>query len=110
MNLTRELVVTEKKSNNHFSKIASNYKELRTTDVDHIQYIKKQLDKKSEITIADVGCGDGRYSLEILKSIEDCYLHCIDYNENMIKYLKSYLAKTNSQIFVPEQVMLVSCH
>lgn len=91
MNLTRELVITEKKSDSHFSKIAANYKELRTTDVDHIEYIKKHIGKKSEITIADVGCGDGRYSLEILKSFKKCYLHCIDYNENMIKYLKEYL-------------------
>ena len=51
MNLTRELVVTEKKSNSHFSKIASNYKELRTTDADHIKYIKNCLGKESEITM-----------------------------------------------------------
>ncbi|MGY5150606.1 MAG: class I SAM-dependent methyltransferase [Candidatus Nitrosopumilus sp. bin_68KS] len=91
MNISRELIVTEKKSNNHFSKIASNYKELRTTDVDHIEYIKHRLDKKTKINIADIGCGDGRYSLEILKTFKNCYLHCIDYNENMILYLKKYL-------------------
>jgi ubiquinone/menaquinone biosynthesis C-methylase UbiE len=91
MNLTRELVVTEKKSNSHFSKIASNYKELRTTDVDHIEYIKKQISGKNKMNIADVGCGDGRYSLEILKHFKKCYLHCIDYNEDMIKYLEDYL-------------------
>ena len=93
MNLTPEFVVPEKKSNIHFSKIASNYKELRTTDVDHIKYIKNHLGKESKINIADIGCGDGRYSLEILKSFKNCYLHCIDYNENMIKYLKSYLTE-----------------
>jgi len=66
MNLTRELILTEPKSNNHFSKIASNYKELRTTDADHIKYIKTHLDNESELDIADIGCGDGRYSLEFL--------------------------------------------
>jgi len=71
MNLTREFVLTEPESNNHFSKIASNYKELRTTDADHIKYIKNHLDKESEIDIADIGCGDGRYSLEILKSFKN---------------------------------------
>ena len=55
MDLTRELILTEPKSNNHFSKIASNYKELRTTDVDHIKHIKNHLDKESEIDIADIG-------------------------------------------------------
>ena len=87
MNLARELALTEPKANNHFSKIASNYKELRTTDNDHIEYIKNLLDRESEINIADIGCGDGRYSLEILKSFKNCYLHCIDYNENMIQIL-----------------------
>ncbi len=91
MNIVQDLLVSENNTNDHFSKIASNYKELRTTDVDHIEYIKQIFDKKSKITIADVGCGDGRYSLEILKSFENCYLHCIDFNENMIQYLKNYL-------------------
>lgn len=93
MNIAQDLLVSENNANDHFSKIASYYKELRTTDVDHIEYIKKLLDKKSNIDIADVGCGDGRYSLEILKSFENCYLHCIDFNENMIEHLKNYLTK-----------------
>lgn len=91
MDVQQDLLVSENNANDHFSKIASNYKELRTTDVDHIEYIKKLLDKKSQINIADVGCGDGRYSLEILKSFENCYLYCIDFNENMIQHLKNYL-------------------
>ena len=44
MDLVRELILTEPKANNHFSKIASNYKELRTTDSDHIKHIKKSLE------------------------------------------------------------------
>lgn len=92
MNITKEIVIDEQKTDEHFSKIASKYKNLRTTDSDHIQHIINQLSKKSGITMADIGCGDGRYSIELLRRLEDdCYLHCIDYNENMIKYLKSYL-------------------
>ena len=92
MNITKEIVIDEQKINNHFSKIASKYKNLRTTDIDHIQYIINRLSKKSGITMADIGCGDGRYSIELLRCLkDDCYLHCIDYNENMIKYLKNYL-------------------
>jgi len=99
MNLTRELILTEPKSNNHFSNIASNYKELRTTDDHHIKHIKNHLDKESELDIADIGCGDGRNSLEILKSFKNCYLHCIYYNEKMIKYLKKYLTENKFTIF-----------
>ena len=40
MNLSREFALTEPEANNHFSKIASNYKELRTTDVEHKTYKK----------------------------------------------------------------------
>ena len=93
MKITQDLLVSENNSNDHFSKIASNYKELRTTDIDHIQHIKKILGKQGKLNIADVGCGDGRYSLEILKSFENCYLHCIDFNENMIQHLKKYLTE-----------------
>jgi ubiquinone/menaquinone biosynthesis C-methylase UbiE len=85
-------LLVQQKSNSHFSKIASKYKDLRTTDVDHIQYIVNQLSKKSKISMADIGCGDGRYSVELLKCLRnDSYLHCIDFNENMIKHLKPYL-------------------
>jgi ubiquinone/menaquinone biosynthesis C-methylase UbiE len=89
-------IIGQQKTNSHFSKIASKYKDLRTTDTDHIQYIKNQLSKKSQISMADIGCGDGRYSIELLKCLEDsCYLHCIDFNENMIKHLKTYLISQN---------------
>ena len=92
MTVKNDTVVVGKNANSHFSKIASKYKDLRTTDFDYIQHIKNRLSKKSGIRMVDVGCGDGRYSLELLKCLEDdSHLHCIDYNENMIKYLKSYL-------------------
>jgi len=84
----------------HFSTIASKYRTVRTTDTRPILYIKNQLDGKSRISIADVGCGDGRYSLELLRCLGDkCYLHCIDSNENMLKYLKDYLTEHNAMNF-----------
>ena len=96
MTLKNEVMAVEKNTNSHFSKIASKYKDLRMTDFDHIQHIKNRLSKKPGIVMADVGCGDGRYSLELLKCLEDdCYLHCIDYNEDMLKHLKSYLVDNN---------------
>ena len=100
MSINNETVVTKENAHSHFSKIASKYKDLRTTDFDHIQHIKNRLSKKSGITMADVGCGDGRYSFELLKHLEDdCYLHCIDYNESMLKHLKSYLIDNNFSNF-----------
>ncbi len=82
----KEISVTENKTYEHFSKIASKYRSLRTTDLEPILHIKNKLNRKSRINLADVGCGDGRYSLELLKCLGDkCYLHSIDSNENMLK-------------------------
>ncbi len=78
MNMKRDRVVS-KSANIHFSDIASKYRDNRTTDLEPILHIKNQLIEKSEINMADVGCGDGRYSQELLKSLGDkCYIHCID--------------------------------
>jgi len=96
----KEIAVSENKTYEHFSKIASKYRSLRTTDLEHILHIKNKLNGKSRISIADVGCGDGRYSLELLKCLGDkCYLHCIDSNENMLKQLKDYLTEQNAVNF-----------
>ena len=98
--IMKEIAVSENKTYEHFSKIASKYRSLRTTDLEHILYIKNKLNGKSRISIADVGCGDGRYSLELLKCLGDkCYLHCIDSNENMLKQLKDYLTEQNAMNF-----------
>jgi len=68
--------------------------------LEHILYIKNKLNGKSRISLADVGCGDGRYSLELLKRLGDkCYLHCIDSNENMLKNLKDYFAEQSAMNF-----------
>ncbi len=70
----------------HFSTIASKYRSVRTLDTKPISHIKNKLKEKSKINMADIGCGDGRYSLEFLRQFEDkCYMHCVDYNENMLK-------------------------
>jgi len=102
--IMKEIAVSENKTYEHFSKIASKYRSLRTTDLEHILYIKNKLNGKSRISIADVGCGDGRYSLELLKRLGDkCYLHCIDSNENMLKNLKDYFAEQNTMNFCVRQ-------
>ena len=96
MTINYGTVIAKNNADEHFSKIASEYRGLRTTDLDHIQHIKNQLSDKPGMNMADVGCGDGRYSIELLKCLQDdCYLHCIDYNESMLKHLKSYLISNN---------------
>jgi len=102
--MTKEIVISESNTYRHFSKIASKYRRLRTTDLEPIQHIKNQLNGKSRINMADVGCGDGRYSLELLKALDEkCYLHCIDSNEDMLRHLKDYLTEQNTMNFCIRQ-------
>ena len=88
----------------HFSTIASKYQSVRTLDTKPILYIKNKLQEKSKINMADVGCGDGRYSLEFLRCFDDSfYIHCVDYNENMLKSLEGHLTKQNITNFCTRQ-------
>jgi len=96
---------------NHFSTIASKYQSVRTLDIKPILHIKEKLAQKEKIKMADVGCGDGRYSLELLKSFDDSfYINCVDYNENMLESLESILENETLQTFVYDKVMQIVYH
>lgn len=76
----------------HFSKIAHKYKDLRATDLEPILFIKKKLQNLTKIEAADVGCGAGRYDVELFHYLgERLYLTCIDANENMLNELTKNL-------------------
>ena len=84
----------------HFSTIASKYRSVRTLDTKPISHIKDKLKEKSKINMADIGCGDGRYSLEFLRRFDDSfYIHCVDYNEKMLESLEDYLIEQNTTNF-----------
>lgn len=85
---------------NHFSKIAPKYRELRTTDIEPILYIKDITKDLPEIIGADVGCGTGRYSLKLFEHLgSKLRLYCIDYNEEMLKQLSEYFSLNNVKKF-----------
>jgi len=99
-NFPKEIAISEKHTYNHFSKIASKYRKLRTTDSEPILFIKNRLNGKSKMNIADIGCGDGRYSLKILQCLDDgCFLHCVDSNEDKLKHLEKYFDENQSENF-----------
>lgn len=78
----------------HFSRIAHRYRDLRTTDLEPILFIKKKLQKYSNIVAADVGCGAGRYGLKIFQHLgKKLFLYCIDANKEMLRHLTDFLIK-----------------
>ena len=63
-------------------------------DLEPILYIKNKLLDLPQIEMVDVGCGDGRYSLELFRCLGDkLHLHCIDANPEMLKQLDAYLTR-----------------
>src|SRR3989338_6841682 len=83
----------------HFSTVAERYRELRTTDIEPIIYIKEALRENSLITAADIGCGAGRYDMQLFHQFGDrLFLYCVDAKKNMLRQLQEFLGQA-----VPEK-------
>ncbi len=88
------------KMNEHFSRIASNYKGLRTTDNEPIKYIEDKLKEINSIRAADVGCGAGRYVHQLFRRLESrLFLYCIDANLAMLSTIQEFLFANAIQAF-----------
>jgi len=74
----------------HFTKLASSYSQYRTFDHEAINYITKKLASKSNIVAADIGCGDGRYSIKLMEKLRDrLSLTCVDNNYEMLRQISN---------------------
>jgi len=72
----------------HFSTVAPFYSQIRTIDLDPINYIAKKLASKSKIVAADIGCGDGRYSIKLIEKLRNrLSLTCVDVNYEMLQQI-----------------------
>ncbi len=90
--------------NKHFSNVADKYRDLRTTDLEPILYITKTLEQLSRIEAADVGCGAGRYDLQLFKHLGDrLHLNCFDANGEMLSQLEKYLSGQGINNFKTKQ-------
>lgn len=86
----------------HFSRIAQEYEDLRTTDLEPILCINKKLQNFGKIEAADVGCGVGRYDMKLFHHLrKKLYLTCIDYNKSMLNELTKKLNKHRIKNFKP---------
>ena len=72
----------------HFSQVASIYSQIRTIDYELINYIAKKLAFKQTIVAADIGCGDGRYSIKLIEKLRNrLSLTCVDANYEMLQQI-----------------------
>jgi ubiquinone/menaquinone biosynthesis C-methylase UbiE len=69
----------------HFSRVAAAYNDIRTTDLEPILFIKNMLSSLPRIDAADIGCGTGRYCLQLFRHLDNLHLTCVDFNEAMLK-------------------------
>ena len=90
---------TARKMYDHFSRVASRYREVRTTDWEPVAFIAETLKHLPRVKAADVGCGDGRYDLLLLRSLNNLHLTCIDINEFMLREVKDYLRSHQTSNF-----------
>ncbi|MBW1819003.1 MAG: class I SAM-dependent methyltransferase [Deltaproteobacteria bacterium] len=77
--------------NSHFSRVASVYRHIRTTDGEPIAFISETLKDLPEVKAADVACGAGRYDLPLFHHLNNLHLTCIDINEAMLEQVSDYL-------------------
>ena len=49
------------------------------------------MDGNRRIEAADIGCGAGRYCLELLQHLDIFHLTCVDLNESMLEQTADYL-------------------
>lgn len=75
----------------HFSGIAPDYNELRTTDLEPILFIKDVVGKRQTLRAIDVACGGGRYSLLLCQHLPGLELTLNDLNESMLSGAARYL-------------------
>ena len=84
-----------RKIENHFTEIAPRYRKLRTTDIEPILFIERELSTADRIHGADIGCGAGRYALRLVKYLgKKCHLlYCVDKSESMLSHLRNFFVE-----------------
>jgi len=83
-----EIHTVESLMSDHFTRLASFYSQNRTFDHEAINYITKKLAPMSNIAAADIGCGDGRYSIKLIEKLRNrLSLTCVDNNYEMLQQI-----------------------
>ena len=87
----------------HFTEIATDYNDLRYTDMEPIKFLREKLTGLNYTRGVDVGCGSGRYSLLLLQDIPNLKLVCGDVNDEMLKVANRYLSDHGLETFYTQK-------
>ena len=80
----------------HFSTVAPRYNDLRTLDPEPVDLMVSSLAGLKTVTVADVGCGTGRYMIELLRGLgEKPFVYFVDCSEAMLVQLRVELTLLN---------------
>ncbi len=90
----------------HFTGIAPQYRELRTTDAAPIGLIAERLARPSRVRGADIGCGDGRYDLLLFEHLPGLHLIGVDVNQAMLSQAVELLGADGIDSFEPLRASL----
>ena len=76
----------------HFATIATRYNELRTTDPEPVDLMICSLGGMPAVTAAEVGCGTGRYMIELMSRLgEKIFAYFADCSQPMLDRLRTDL-------------------
>lgn len=77
---------TSTTTSSHFNRVASKYAHVRNTDPDVVEtIIENLLQNDRPVSVADIGCGTGRYSCVIAERLNrNLRLFCCDYSSAML--------------------------
>lgn len=71
----------------HFDDVAAHYRNVRFTDHEPIHFIRNHIRGAEPMQGVELGCGTGRYSVELLQTLPGLHLHCVDTSTAMLEEL-----------------------
>lgn len=81
----------------HFDRLAPRYNRFRNTDSEPVEYLRDRVADDPPSLMAEIGCGGGRYSLLLRRSLPMTRLVCCDINRAMLDETDSYLKLNDEQ-------------
>ena len=83
----------------HFARIAKVYRDVRTTDHEPVEFIRRALADRDAVQALEVGCGTGRYTHLLFQSLPKLEMTCNDVNREMLNQLETNLSRSGVSSF-----------